>query len=112
MSAQISFFLDDIIFSNSEISYADNMCYTLYQMCTYCIIVCWNPDLELLHSFMPEFLMLFMIFVLFVYCILGTFSNVLSEEQFLCKNTEQAIVRRIMNNKQLPRVILDYPPAA
>jgi NADH-quinone oxidoreductase subunit N len=56
--------------------------------------------------------MLFFIFVLLVFCIFCTFSNVLSEEQFLCKNTEQAIVRRIMKNRQLPKVLLDYPPAA
>jgi len=59
---------------------------------------------------MPEFIMLFLIFFLLAYCILGTFSSVLSEEQLFCWDHDLAVVRRITSNKHLDGAKIDYPP--
>jgi NADH-quinone oxidoreductase subunit N len=55
--------------------------------------------------------MLFLIFFLLVYCIFGTFSSVLSEEELFCWDHNLAVVRRITRNKHLDNVKIEYPPA-
>jgi NADH-quinone oxidoreductase subunit N len=97
-------YINELLFINSEHVYSDSVFHVLYNMCTYCIIMQWNPDIELLRCFLPEFYMLFLVFSLLVYCIFFTFSSVLSEEKSICWNTDIAVpwgVRKLIRNKHL-----------
>ena len=56
--------------------------------------------------------MLFLTFFFLVYYIFSSFSSVLSDEKFMCWNTEMTVVNRIISNKKLTGVKLYLQPAA